>query len=695
MIPPTRYIDAGPGMPLANPQVAMAQGEAMARMGNTIQQVGALGFELAGKVRRIEEAGKITALEANMNEDASQFSLELMKREDTANWPAEWKERSGKWLDEAKKQGLSPEGLARFQERFTQWNSQRSIGFETQAASKAVELSRARFGNALNYHASRNDWNSYGKTLDDARASGVISSPDHERGVMDMNAKKAQDEIKASTETNPDSILNAADADLLRQFPNSTPDMISDARRHARTVRREQDQDIINKGLDAIYGDKVNDPKELLAMAHGRPLLAQHLKNALEQYQSDGYREKLADPVNQAAAAGRARALLASYKPADAGTEDTQAIEIGIALRQLPTGGDAGAVRSELENVLKDKQAMRNTEVKTIGDAYAKALGDVQKQELDKLPSLKKPDEVMAVKKAIDDGFLRDPAKLTALGFSPDQTAAIIEGKVDGAKPKTITDEKRAEAFRKLWVSKANPQSQTADPVVAAAGLAIANRSREVFSGDPAAFQAAEAARMEATIRHGQQQIELKQYLRLNPKAGEEDIKKKVFDITGRTLHAEVGKVQKDARPENPANTFVPGETSFVLPAGLEPHRAAFVAAGDRYGVDPRVLAAISMNETGNGTSHALRVKNNAMGVSNASGPISFDTVDDSIDRMARLLGSKTTGPYANANTIADIANIYAPAGAENDPNNLNPGWYAAVSHNMRRLGMDPSEPIK
>ena len=134
------------------------------------------------------------------------------------------------------------------------------------------------------------------------------------------------------------------------------------------------------------------------------------------------------------------------------------------------------------------------------------------------------------------------------------------------------------------------------------------------------------------------------------------------------------------------------------LPDALKPYAKDFEAAGAKYGVAPNILAAISMHETGNGTSSAFRNKNNAMGISNASGPVEVGSVAESIDKMARLLGkgiNEGTGPYANVKSIADIANIYAPPGAGNDPRNLNQFWTQGVTSNIQKLSENKAEQVE
>lgn len=130
------------------------------------------------------------------------------------------------------------------------------------------------------------------------------------------------------------------------------------------------------------------------------------------------------------------------------------------------------------------------------------------------------------------------------------------------------------------------------------------------------------------------------------------------------------------------------------LPEPMRHLAPAFEKYGKQYNLDPRFLAAISMLETGNGTSKAFKNQKNAMGVSDSKGPISFSSTEQSIERMARVLAS-STGPYKGARTIAEIGKIYAPPGAGNDPNGTNGHWPAGVSKYYQQLGGDPSKPVK
>ena len=123
-----------------------------------------------------------------------------------------------------------------------------------------------------------------------------------------------------------------------------------------------------------------------------------------------------------------------------------------------------------------------------------------------------------------------------------------------------------------------------------------------------------------------------------------------------------------------------------ALPQGLKPYAKDFESAGQKYGIDPNFLAAIAWNETGGGTSKAFRQGNNAMGISNASGPLyGFNSVADSIERQAATL-ARPTGPYRKASTIQEVGSIYSPVGAANDPYHLNSDWTGSVGNFYDKL---------
>lgn len=155
------------------------------------------------------------------------------------------------------------------------------------------------------------------------------------------------------------------------------------------------------------------------------------------------------------------------------------------------------------------------------------------------------------------------------------------------------------------------------------------------------------------------------------------------FAVDMRVIKGNTDELMKQQDAALPAGKAVKMNKSTLH--GLGPYKQAFIDAGKKYGVDPKLLMAISMHETNKGTSPAFRLKNNAMGISpNGGGPRSFSSVEESIDYAARLL--KKHYLDKGLTTIAAIGGKYAPVGANNDPRNLNQHWAKGVRKYYKSL---------
>lgn len=109
-----------------------------------------------------------------------------------------------------------------------------------------------------------------------------------------------------------------------------------------------------------------------------------------------------------------------------------------------------------------------------------------------------------------------------------------------------------------------------------------------------------------------------------------------------------------------------------------------FINAGKKYDIDPSLLSAIAIHETGNGSSRVANEKNNVAGMMGKNGLRSYESVEDSIFDMARNLRKN----YLNQgkDSIAAIGAKYAPVGAVNDPTGLNNHWTKGVSRQFNNL---------
>lgn len=149
-------------------------------------------------------------------------------------------------------------------------------------------------------------------------------------------------------------------------------------------------------------------------------------------------------------------------------------------------------------------------------------------------------------------------------------------------------------------------------------------------------------------------------------------------------LHNPYGSISFDGFEGRLGAVRSAGDATAKSLGGLAAYRDVFMDAAARNGLDPKLLMAIAMHETGRGTSSAFRNKKNAMGVSDAKGPRSFASVEDSIYFMARQL--KRNYLDKGLRTVEQIGAKYAPIGAGNDPRGLNKHWVSGVTRYLNEL---------
>jgi hypothetical protein len=122
----------------------------------------------------------------------------------------------------------------------------------------------------------------------------------------------------------------------------------------------------------------------------------------------------------------------------------------------------------------------------------------------------------------------------------------------------------------------------------------------------------------------------------------------------------------------------------------LSRYASDFVQVGNKYGIDPRFLVAVSGIETSFGKAGS--------GIANPFGYRSakkYSGPREVLELMGRDLTRTSGGYYKGKDTISSIGATWAPPGASNDPNNTNGGWPSAVSQFYREMGGDPTASVK
>lgn len=132
-----------------------------------------------------------------------------------------------------------------------------------------------------------------------------------------------------------------------------------------------------------------------------------------------------------------------------------------------------------------------------------------------------------------------------------------------------------------------------------------------------------------------------------------------------------------------------------------------FMEAWKMYGIQPRLLAAIAMHETGNGTSSASNT-GNLMGISDNSGPLNYRNKNeldnyfnsrwlkqhpeqwDAASIYDQAYKLRNYEPYRGVTNLAQLQSVYAPTPTSwpvsNDSRNLNRHWLGLVQKNMSEI---------
>lgn len=112
-----------------------------------------------------------------------------------------------------------------------------------------------------------------------------------------------------------------------------------------------------------------------------------------------------------------------------------------------------------------------------------------------------------------------------------------------------------------------------------------------------------------------------------------------------------------------------------------------FVLSGQRYGIDPRLVAAIAGAESSFG--QQLCGSYNAWGWSCPNSPAQFSSWAEGIERVNR--GLRIGYLDSGLTSVVTIHQKYAPSGAANDPTGLNNYWVTNVSKFLSEMGGNPN----
>jgi hypothetical protein len=127
-----------------------------------------------------------------------------------------------------------------------------------------------------------------------------------------------------------------------------------------------------------------------------------------------------------------------------------------------------------------------------------------------------------------------------------------------------------------------------------------------------------------------------------------------------------------------------------VIPDKLKPYVSVFEDAGAAHGFDPKVLMAIAMQE------NVASGDMNPLGISDDSGPHHYSSPEEAEAAIHRQVAVMTSpsGPYKDyiqSGNLNDLAKVYSPVGASNDPYHTNSGEASGIIANLNKLGLNVS----
>lgn len=276
---PPRFISAGDIPVQVNPRAVMATGAATAAFGQTIAAVGDMGLAIAHKVRLADEAAKTEDLFSQFELEANKFTIGLMTRQDSENWPDEWASLSNQFKEAAGEKKLSPDGMGRFQSRFQDWNTRRTIHLETVAANKTIETANATFANSYQSRLDAGDYGGAEEVAANWQASGLKSAP--EIDALRRNTHQAQqwNGYLEDIRTDPNWLDNNPEPP-----PGMDEQKYNQLKNFAQSTRSERNRDGADGVLSNIITGTITKPEEIDERADLSPIVRHTLKEKLLEF---------------------------------------------------------------------------------------------------------------------------------------------------------------------------------------------------------------------------------------------------------------------------------------------------------------------------------------------------------------------------------------------------------------------------
>ena len=658
-----------------------------AGIGKAVGDVGNVLMDISEKAKRANDVTKLTEASLAMNKAQADFATwqQSAEGQDEKQWLPKWQSLQSNIKSTFDKEELTPDARLQLTDRFSNWATRGTIMVQANAYKKAGERMDSLGQMARQKSIETGDMSIYGNHLKGEVAGGFKTKEQADLELVDTDilyaSRAAENQWKAAVMTADEKGLESS-IQLGKERAGWDDDFIK-VKRLAGLEGIERTRAVNKSKSEAEFLGEV-----FMRKAQGEVIVPSQIENWVAENKIDkdtGARLLVATKSEQGAMQGEFYDFLNSevdqYDPMKdpdgvKGYEmQKKAAMLGLNGSQMEFFEARLNRAAKLNGPQRAQQAVLSTGKKVIGEML-KDVGTTRAWDSDA--------EIL----------FKDKAKLEAFGIPKDAAVEIeklTKGEFTwGGQPtgKGIDKAKALQLFK---------QNSTTRVAAKPAGLTDAEWGKMVTlstsdaSVNPDASMSAEFNR--AILEEGLESWYQHELNKRGTPPDEKEVKAWVGDKTRAVLQG-AGAANLFKTPET---TAVSGDGVKIsirgfkdaptladkLPEGLAPYASTFIEAARANNLDPYALAAISMHETANGTSKAFRDKNNAMGISDATGPREMASVEDSINKMARVLAGDT---YAKASTLDQIGSIYAPIGAGNDPTKLNSYWPGGVASHYARL---------
>lgn len=490
--------------PRVDGRAAAAPAQAMGAIAQGIADVGSAFAGIAQQVNEAENVRQLSTTRTALDEARSQLFIDLQREPD----PEAHIRRTDEFLQQQRQLVEDPELSRAVRQRLATYFDEWASDTRLNVAADAAKLTARRANLALENEAlaayESNNASRFTTAWDDAVNSGLRLPEERDAAMREFQTKQQRDAEIRTIHADPGLWLD----ENPEPPAGADPVAFQNNRRMARQLLHQETAETVEQVQDMMASGKITTPEQLDQLAGNlRPAALERLKADLANRGNAEFDALRRTPEYQEQIVGEVSAMLADYS-LDAEGFDTDFVAMDSMVRTLPPG----AVKTELGRRLNEVRQQQFQEIDDSASYARQQLTDAYKNGF-----FGNVTASQSTTSATDAGLLEDAVKLRAAGFSPDQVKEITDADLSATE--------RRRVFRRLWSARPDTDEFLA-PYTRTAFEALARGDSQVSHTDPEKDRQAQRA-------FGKAKIQLESWLKAHPKATEEQIQSKLFEIVG------------------------------------------------------------------------------------------------------------------------------------------------------------------